>query len=119
MISKHCTNLELSKELKALGVPQKSEFYWIHVSILPDVWRIGKSGKEKYSAFLSSELGEMLEIKYLTGICFLRDKEKWSWVYIDKNDDDVEVFAETEADARAKMLCYLLKNKIYDQSTKL
>ena len=67
MNKKLVTSLELSRELKELGVKQESEFYW---EKFPRKWELMR-GRDKYdtpkerklkyaSAFLSGELGEML-----------------------------------------------------------
>jgi hypothetical protein len=73
-MANHTTSLEISKRLKELGVPQKSEFWW---ALCADenstefnngefriIWVGGKWNKnsivERYSAFLATELLEML-----------------------------------------------------------
>jgi hypothetical protein len=68
----HVTDLNLSKQLKEAGVPQKSQFYWRKYSLCKEpalYWELNSKidlavifGKleYKYSAFLASELGEML-----------------------------------------------------------
>jgi hypothetical protein len=116
-------SLVLSKQLSDLGVKQESLFYW-HIMAGADFKLISKKEldqclvfrvvQEYYSAFTVSELGEMLlKYKVLAGICYLRTEGKWSFIYEDRNTgDDIEVFAETEADARAKMLIYLIENKL-------
>lgn len=124
-------SLDLAKRLKELGVKQESSFYWILYTKKKtgeQVWELNSSGlrqsnwalltgirhsgvswKEdwygQFSAFTVAELGEMLpqdesfRIKHTT--------DEWNiW-----RDD--EVFGgNTEADARAKMLIYLLENKL-------
>lgn len=133
-------SLELSKKLKELGVKQESYFYWYVVNdgdgIPPEVvpqqkqytkTRIGEykdgSGKWEenyYSAYTVAELGEMLpaEIKHNGNNfgfdCGRLDTGKWRMTYTNnKLQEYVEVFDEaTEADARAKMLIYLLENNL-------
>ena len=69
------TSLELSQRLKALGVPQVSEFYWyksVYTIENPTGWVIGGQELlpyegEKYSTFTSDELGEMLEYLIING----------------------------------------------------
>ncbi len=69
MIQTHLTSQPLSKRLEELGVPQESEFYWSKNASYG--WQIAdckvpkEDGEENgmtdgVSAFLSSELGEML-----------------------------------------------------------
>lgn len=104
-------SLELAKRLKELGVAQYSFFYWIKrklkkhrpfVSCL-----VGDHHIEIASAFTVAELGEMLPHGF------------WSSKSADGYDcgfeQDLEQYVETkktEADARAKMLIYLLENKL-------
>ena len=69
-ITKHVTSLQLSRELKQIGVPQISYFYWVKGnSEYESEWRVEHDvrGNEiyntffiKYSAFLASELWEIL-----------------------------------------------------------
>ena len=76
---------------------------------------------EQYSAFTVAELGEMLPFE-LEGAHWIYDleskKEGGQWVigYLNSGGDalnDKGFFsADTEADARAKMLIYLLENKL-------
>lgn len=118
-------NLELSKRLKELGVKQESLFLYDMNGILCSSnanWDMAYC----ISAFTVAELGELLPVRdYLTeGI--VKDKEdlanwstfksdgKWhcnlTWRY---SRDKVEsIKADSEADARAKMLIYLLENKL-------
>ena len=60
----HVTSLELSKRLKELGVKQESLFYWINFEEnRPEVCYFRETNftnTHKISAFLASELGEML-----------------------------------------------------------
>lgn len=124
------TSLELSKKLKELGVKQESLFWWTRTFTR-------KSGEYKedsewylqfkkngigghYSAFTVAELGEMLP-KRLVG-----DHPLW-YLTIHCNDNYYSVDYETftgkiqkqfncqdrnESNARAKMLIYLLENKL-------
>lgn len=134
------SSLELSKKLKELGVKQKSLFYW-HKSWNPmkkkenDPYIMyANCGSETYivigdelniSAFTVAELGEMLPGSIDEGkrntyyLEMFKDSYGFGIVYrseIDYNtirDLGDKIFrADTEADARAKMLIYLLKNKL-------
>ena len=115
-------NLELSRKLKELGVSQKSYFHWIH-------WRegVGVGGWDvdhqendpmsvDFSAFTVAELGEMLprQIK----LTHPRNNY-WKIVYREPlqvregeiRNDTYSVEANNEANARAKLLIYLIENK--------
>lgn len=118
-LEQQLTSLELSKKLKELGVKQESYFYWVlkptyyefvlrpkedHQSIEPKL----RKNYEQYNAFTVAELGEMLP-------------DYFSSQKRDKIDNDficwniklqVDFRADTEADARAKMLIYLLENNL-------
>ena len=117
-------SLELAKELKELGVKQDAYWSWYEngnsaeLMHNPDGYR-SMEGKT-FDAFSVAELGEMLpeEIEkdeqsyWLTiGVGF---RHSWN-VHYRKNGTSESWFnheAETEADARAKMLIYLLENKL-------
>lgn len=127
-LKQQVTSLELSKRLKELGCRQESAFYWVRSidgghylspeSIVP--MRPTENGET--SAYSVAELGQMLP--------------KWtsSWLDVKKGDGDegigdvwiCEVHfpgkdrpedkpsedGNTEADARAKMMIYLLEQGI-------
>lgn len=126
-------SLELAKELKELGYPQESLFYW-DIGKFP-VRQDGKDRKpfiqfskkvlinESYiSAPTVAELGKKLpqiikikKIKYQL-FCSVAMDKKWFVVYANEKDytDNAPfpfLICDTEADARAKMLIYLIKNK--------
>jgi len=135
-------SLELSKKLKTLGVKQESLFSWIYdpdtgVPTLIDRW--SKDGMFFIaSAFTVAELGKMLpdytqklgnlEIgKCDTDHMTMEVKEKrwWNvsyWTWGNKNTKSGDIYLEkvskhlqqanTEANARAKMLIYLLENDL-------
>lgn len=117
----HVSNLILSQRLKELGVPQKSLFRWTNEQLgglrtNGYKWQVGfrpnpfPSDYESYSAFLSSELGELLPEGYVSA------KELDVWL-CDKYENlktwaALRAEADTEADARAKMLIHLLETGI-------
>lgn len=126
-MQKHVVSLELSKKLKELGVEQKSHFY--HeinnidggVETNEIIYSKDKSmvicyGYEYISAFLSSELGEMLP----SGLDYIINTSKAvnRWVCICEEitgtlrREKHREWGDTECDSRAKMLIYLLENKI-------
>lgn len=117
-------SLELSKELKELGYPQESLYYWSVPLIEKAVTKEQEEGLKKcktelyyrgndwgeyfesVSAPTVAELGEVLKEKYpmcVEGETIVSGKWK-----IDSFE------ADTEADARAKALIYLLKNKLIE-----
>jgi len=113
-------SLELAKKLKELGVDQDSYFYWCrirdletdHISIksesqiqtLENHYQVDKIT----SAFTVAELGEMLP----SFIDSWHVKRTWECSVKLDRDGGMTFCAKTEADARAKMLIYLLKNKL-------
>ena len=132
-----CCSLEPSIKLKELGVPQNSVFYWTDedIILMPgyDKWKItnakGLYQPAKYiSAFTSGELGEMLPyaIKKQDILYFLEQSKRTSghnydspiafievaYVSISAGAIALPIQEKTEADARAAMLIYLLKNKL-------
>lgn len=125
-------SLDLAKKLKALNVKQESTFYWVLDFVIQN-WA-GKSdftGKmedrpakkrwtlamakgeheEIYSAFTVAELGEMLP----WGTKFEKYRSNGSIRYSVIEVESIKNMAvhdDTEADARAQMLIYLLENKL-------
>jgi len=122
-IEKQVCNKELSMRLRELGVPQKSIWEWKHVmgksylrmtrDVRNELWdrkcfeHLCEPAVcyETYSAFTVSELGEMLK-DYDYGFPMWVES---CW-HIDI--DDCFMTAETEADARAKLLVHLLENQL-------
>jgi hypothetical protein len=114
------TSLELSKRLKELGVKQESVFWWNVLfnsgeTELENFQRYktsdGSPCDDSISAFTVAELGEMLPAGYASAhgkdmkwICFCEFKRSGDEGYLKHGD--------TEADARAQMLIYLLENKL-------
>lgn len=129
-LEQQCTNLEISKKLKTLGVKQESYFWWElqHENVLStgSVLRVpskivdvhyynGTSPKTDFvSALTVAELGEMLpeEVK-LNGRCdWWSNKTGGLWACRYRYYASADQVADTEADARGKMLIYLLKNNL-------
>ena len=117
-------SLELAKKLKELGVEQESLWYWHFrqvtdrkeppiIVILKD--RVPLKFKwlksEIYSAFTVAELGEILTKKEkrvnMPCFCNQANTNYWIWSY---GAYPNYAIADTEADIRAKMLIYLLRN---------
>ncbi len=124
-------SLELAKKLKELGVKQESLFYWFPFGEGIREWQVTKRILDKdaikgwkyhekhnkefsfYSAFTVAELGEMLpaenENKYRFDLV-KRTPNKWEMNIFDKCGIYIETFtAKTEANARAKMLIWLIE----------
>lgn len=122
------TSLELSKKLKELGVKQESYFYWLQYTqngklinrIVPEESTHPTLDK-RFSAFTVAELGEMLpdlirtEPNELvgTGTTYLTIQKVGLWEvgYTLANGEMVFDSTEdqSEANARAKMICYLIE----------
>lgn len=119
-------SLDLSKKLKALGVKQESLFYWSDNSYGDAIlWAPSLNDTEPLagdvSAFTAAELGEMLPA------VILKDDALWTLIctkgtpnYCVKyqigatnNEEFILRFhGETEADARAKVLIFLIENNL-------
>lgn len=117
-------SLELAKRLKALNLKQESLFYWCQQKdetfFLPmtEVTLAIYDGKfvKLFSAFTVAELGEMLP--HLIGDYVLDQikttDNQYCLLYRNRNNGRHITIkhANTEADARAKMLIYLIENKL-------
>jgi hypothetical protein len=127
-------SLELAKRLKELGFEQNSLFWWqkwvqddwklshyrefnginskgqVEVSGFEMIKGIADDTDDACSAYTVAELGEMLPIYYSTFF----DGNTWNVDEEGSKLDDVleELSAETEADARAKLLIYLKENNL-------
>lgn len=119
-------SLELAKRLKELGVKQDQSLFWWtgsagYYEIKTTPWAMGNGINisqqigETYSAFTVAELGEILP-RYIEHDGFSLELQiirlsVWRFYYgkeifLTTGNDD------TEADARAKMLIYLLENNL-------
>lgn len=122
-------SLELAKKLKELGVKQESLFVWIqrkpesaneepHWYVKQEGnWPAGMKLYDSNSAFTVAELGEMLKgYGYATSQTIpFADENKWYCFVYEEDITDWDDFADTEADARAKMLCYLIENGLFKE----
>ncbi len=108
-------SLELAKKLKELGVGQVSSYKWYHM--MNGEWYLQKpefqgaiSGHHgDYSAFTVAELGEMFpkgikSEKLESGVFLVTHHE------LDTHHEYKK--GKTEANARAKMLIYLIENNL-------
>ena len=136
-IEKQVTSLKLSKKLKELGVKQRGLFWWTN----GDVDALGKASLKKYhltdnrflietyienlhifeegklkfySAYTVAELGEILH-KPMRNEWIVHEAHNHGLeiLLLKRGTRDVLVRTKeiTEANARAKMLIYLLENK--------
>ena len=116
-------SLELAKRLQELGIKQDSLFWWLDGERpeLRYLYNFTGQEKKKYSAYNVAELGEILPDNYFTRKHFGSGTKRWHWqVYHGYEETSVngELIAsdmytsDTEADARAKMLVYLLENNL-------
>lgn len=132
-------SLDLAKRLKELGVKQESHFKW---HILDPNFGVGKlkvklyteqewndyaednlpedAHEEFYSAFTAAELGEMLPAEVdVRGRCmFISERNgivsNWGVGYRREGNISFPLYemSDTEADARALMLAYLIEHGI-------
>jgi hypothetical protein len=122
-------SLELAIRLNDLFVKQESLFYWHNIDTIPSVicshWYPERSGDFWISAFTVAELGKMIPFTIVIDnktlycnsmIGYTKHGYEPTVSYDSHKDDDGEAivvidFSDTnEANARAKMLIYLLEN---------
>lgn len=108
-LSKQVCSLELAQKLKELGVNKPSYCAWKiwndgTSNLLVDIPYVDPEDKRLFSAFTVAELGELLPIN----VCYRWTSRSNGHVL---HFGDERFIADTEADARAKMLVYLLENK--------
>ncbi len=125
------TSLELSKRLKELGVKQDSLFHWFssqrkNIQCWGVMYSTYDDIPDRYSAFTSSELGEMIptilqpdtpsKSDFKFDSCKVDNENRWMVAYFyDFYRPPKMMFIEnTEANARAKMIIYLLENKLME-----
>lgn len=109
-LEKQVCSLDLSQKLKSLGVKQNSIWSWIHGKLEFGIVQVGTPANV-YSAFTVAELGEMLPAKIdekRLRMWFIKNPKQYCVGY----EDLEKIVANTEADARAKMLIYLLEKKL-------
>ena len=136
MLEQQVASLKLSKCLKELGVKQESAFYWVcpqrkglkwTLEEFPEHWvKLGTGNIDSYwgengyfAAFTVAELGEMLpkSFRFENAEWFLDitcDLNELRYInYRDYNSEDYlpekGICADTEANARAKMLIHLIE----------
>lgn len=131
-LEQQVANIELSKRLREFGVKQESIFYWYETAkggwVLVNGY--APTSGERFSAFTTSELGEMFPYsilkdghQYVLHLPFpdgMKETSK-SGGYLDYSrlvDASYPTklywnsWQDTEADARASMLVHLIENKL-------
>lgn len=127
------TSLELSKKLKSLNVKQESLYYWWRKQLENYAWMRSMgyhTDSKACSAFTVAELGEMLPASVFSEgqHHWLKVKKMHTGVWgiwyqaIDKKSslggEEGYFEADTEADARALLLCHLIENNLYKPEAK-
>lgn len=99
-------SFELSKRLKELGAKQTAYWKWTSHDEGETIicWPSERVSAEEYSAFTVAELGELLPNLAYT---FRTTKDNW---ISQSREADQNFRGTTEADARAKMLIFLIEN---------
>jgi len=126
-LEQQVVSLDLTKRMKELGAPQESIFW--HIGVKNDVdettWDIRLKGprdtvfgievSENIPAYTVAELGEMLP----EGFTSSKRRQGMGYeCFLFQNNPDMSPviqahqYADTEADARAKMWIYLKENKL-------
>ena len=116
-----CCSLELARKLETLGVRQDvSQFYWsvLNYATADELPRVihrsdskKKCGRKLVAAPTTGELGEMLP-PHLQINKYLSSRFLWSVTWLDMKGGSYSGKADTEAEARAKLLIHLLEQKI-------
>ena len=121
-LQQQVVSLPLAKKLKELGVKQESLFWWVDGRLIlqnlsyfnldaPKSYFEG----DRYPAYSVAELGEILpagvQCNKVGPLSNNPSQKQWGWHcwQVDKNHSED---ADTEADARAKMLIYLIENQL-------
>ena len=117
-------SLELAKRIYELGVKQESEWIWAIMNIgagqsayiYNTVSDKGYHRDVEYSAYTVAELGEMLPDNIFSCPSIDRKDHIHDRMYYCKDVfNKIEpINANTEANARAKMLIYLIENKLLE-----
>lgn len=132
--SNQVCSLELARKLKELGVKQDSLCVWVRNAhrkrflienrLLSDFYeRYVDKGGECYCAFTVAELGELMknyDEDMFVSYNFDND-ESFEWIAQINRWSDITFVghtehADTEANARAKMLVYLLENQLIQKA---
>jgi len=124
-IEQHVTSLELSKRLKELGVQRESAFYWAKWTGEPPCVCYtggGYTGVMQCSAFLASELGEMLPKEHhelghlqLWKRSDIMAGNQYAWTAEYHNNGGISAMCDgTLPNAMAQLLIHLIEQGIVD-----
>lgn len=112
-------SLQLAKRLQSLATTQESAFAWYlrDNELIFAPWVRNDPHQPSVAAFTVAELGDMLpyEFKTAEGRWWLQmeryhDKSRVYYINTKSGTFLVDTYDVTEADARAKMLIYLIEN---------
>jgi len=134
---KQVCSLELARKLKKLNCKQESLFWWCEwADRKPTIEYVENYDKDfivetggsmdRCSAYTVAELGEMLHKDtknnkfpfYCSTQCISRTDKTRNWMCFKGTGwvrNELQFNAEKEADARAKMLIYLIENKLLNK----
>ena len=118
-IENQVVTIEQAKKLKELGVTAEPLFWYV-IDIDPitplDIiqkWQHSNFDQcEKYPAYTVAELGVMMPSETFTQRTGSEDSEYDNWEWVDDGNGNANGLYETEAEARASMLIYLLENNL-------
>jgi len=121
-LSKQCVSFEIAKKLKELWVKQNSYFSWTEQEWYTAIehWELRRAASWAdiiASAFTVAELWELMKTKNRIASNYVREEDDWvafmsTWDAKKPQDYFYCCNADTEADARWKLLIYLLENKL-------
>ena len=129
-LTKQVCSLELARRLEELGCTHESLFYWNETQAQNGGWEIKFASKwsgHSFAAYTVAELGELLPLTIevpprISNSCKLpadlelTKEEGGYWVVRYRCEEDsfrnIGNGADTEVDARARMLIYLLEKKL-------
>ena len=112
-------SLELAMRLKELGVKQESLLWWRETTVSGEAYISHWEGPKTslhYSAFTVAELGTLLpvDLQYDLASNLPTRTTSGGW-RVDLDDEGMLYAGSSEADARAKMLVYLLEHQPIDR----
>ena len=122
-MEKYCVSLELARQLKELGFPQETEFYWIKAGGVYDL----EYGKKDSIFGLTiedciatphiGELGTWFPAYYVSYMGLGRQMWYCKFIEHDTMKGDPWACDDSEANARAKMLIYLATHSLLNPKT--
>ena len=128
-LEQQVVSLELAKKLKSLNVKQESLFVWSKQEDLKN-WKceyrkyFAVDMRRDIAAYTVAELGELLPTEQNNRMGFFSGRAINGWFCEVKNYGvmpferlHVELQHDTEANARAAMLVYLIENELLDPKT--